>query len=462
MRLALLALSLTACGGKDAPLDSGGEAPATVPELPVSTCGGGAYDWLPTGAMGEVLAAEAAESLSLPAATVRALLDAQGLGQFTDRVTHDVQTWRVRYRTQDRGEEAEATGFVVLPAGADVAGEAVPSLLWLHPTMGFSDACAPTALGLEGAAFPILFASMGFAVAAPDYLGMAGWGEPSAELHPYVVAEPTAVASLDGLRAAAKLADAVLDDGAEVARPDPARVVHWGASEGGFAALWTDRYLPGYAPEFTSVAVVAAVPPTDLVALAARAVDGLHDTSFGLAAVLAGEAAWQGAASLDAALVPEVAAALPGEMLESCDDFPSVEGAADVGDLFTGEFIADAAAGALPTDPDAGDLGAFGCLLAESGLRDSAVPHDSEAPVFIVQAEDDDLVWSPPTEADIPALCEQGYVIEHRVCADADHVSGAVDSLPEQLDWIFARLDGDPLDAPCVLAEPEPCAPLTE
>ena len=38
-------------------------------------------------------------------------------------------------------------------------------------------------------------------VAAPDYLGMNGFGAPAEALHPYIVAEPTAVASLDAVRA---------------------------------------------------------------------------------------------------------------------------------------------------------------------------------------------------------------------------------------------------------------------
>ena len=90
--------------------------------------------------------------------------------------------------------------------GLPTAGCDAPSYSWLHPTMGFFDVCAQTALGIEGAAFPILFASMGFVVVAPDYLGMAGWGEPSPGVH---------------------------------------------------AALWADRYAPHYAPEFTAIGSIA-------------------------------------------------------------------------------------------------------------------------------------------------------------------------------------------------------------
>ena len=78
------------------------------------------------------------------------------------------KTWRVRYITQDRGQQTEATGFVFLP-DVDTSDE-FPLLLYTHPLMGFSDACAPTAIGLEGAAVPLLMSAMGLVVAAPDYL----------------------------------------------------------------------------------------------------------------------------------------------------------------------------------------------------------------------------------------------------------------------------------------------------
>ena len=65
--------------------------------------------------------------------------------------SYSVKTYRIRYVTQNQGAEIEATGLVTLPVEVE---SAAPPLLWTHPTTGFTDECAPSAQGLEGAGFP--------------------------------------------------------------------------------------------------------------------------------------------------------------------------------------------------------------------------------------------------------------------------------------------------------------------
>jgi hypothetical protein len=416
--------------------------------LPASACGA-AHAVLPPTGMGALLASERDPSLSLTAGAINALLASQGLaGVFT--ATYDVETYRVRYQTQDRGQLIEASGFVVVPKGAG----AVPTLLWTHPTVGFADQCAPTAVGLEGAAFPMLFASAGFAVAAPDYLGMNGWGAASTQLHPYIVAEPTALASLDNLRALqAVLAGPAAALGTSA---DPAQLIHWGASEGGFAALWTDRYQAAYAPEFTTVATVAVVPPTDLQGLASYGVAGLSPTAAGLAGVLIGMDDWYAADDLLSVLQPGPAASLPVELRESCNDFPTIDAITAIDQLFTPALITAASSGDWSALPD------WGCRLAESSLLDTIVPRGHDAPVFIVTAEADDLVVAAPTREDVPRLCDAGYDVQYHECAGASHTAGAANSLPVQWAWIQDRLAGRPLSGACVVGAPVECPPLTD
>ncbi len=117
-----------------------------------------------------------------------AMVELLGLPGDAFDAVYDVQTWRIRYTTQDRGRAVEATMLLSFPLGA---GE-VPTFAWLHGTTGFTDACAPSAMGIEGGAFNLLFASLGYVVVAPDYLGMNGFGEPADALHPYLVPEATA------------------------------------------------------------------------------------------------------------------------------------------------------------------------------------------------------------------------------------------------------------------------------
>ena len=146
---------------------------------------------------------------------------------------YDVRVFRIRYTTQDRGKATEATGFVALPKVPEELSELrVDLLIYLHGTAGFSDGCAPSASILDPIAGAAL-ASFGHVVVAPDYLGMNGNGPPSTQLHPYVIAEPTAIASLDAARAARELLVAV-DQPGLLARPD---VLVLGGSQGGHAAL---------------------------------------------------------------------------------------------------------------------------------------------------------------------------------------------------------------------------------
>lgn len=47
-------------------------------------------------------------------------------------------------------------------------------------------------------------ASSGYVVVAPNYISLRAFGDPTGFLHPYLVGQPTAIASLDAVRAAAK------------------------------------------------------------------------------------------------------------------------------------------------------------------------------------------------------------------------------------------------------------------
>ena len=425
----------------------------TIPDLPTAGCGAPAYDWLPIEGMGTIIDVEQDESLSWEAATIDFALAAYGLEAYGP-VPYGVDVYRVRYITQDRGQQIEATGLLSVPT-MDEPGD-VPLLLYAHPTMGFTGECAPSATGLEGAAFNILFAAMGFAVATPDYLGMNGWGEPSDFLHPYALAEPTAVASLDALRAMLQFAES---EGTN-ARPDPSNTVLWGASEGGFAALWADRYAPRYAPEFGVQGVVAAVPPTDLLGLAAVATSYVSDTTWALSAAFATVNPWYGAPSpLSDALTDAepyyFATSIPELLADTCGDFGAIGSIETVEDLYQSDVAAALATG------DYAAAEPFSCYLQESSLRDTRVPLESDSPVFIILAEDDTLVHAAPTRDDIPYLCDMGYRVQHLECSGAGHVDGALDSLPTQWDWILARVAGLPLDEEtCVINPPETCVGL--
>ncbi len=414
----------------------------TIPDLPPDPCGAGA-PFLPLEQMGEVVLSSREDTLSLTAGTVNTLLNGYDLGV---EAQVDVETYLLRYTTQDRGELVEVTAFATLPIVEP--GTEVPVILWLHPTVGFADSCAPTALGLEGAAFGILWASQGYAVVSPDYLGMRGFGAGSDELHPYIVAEATAIASLDAVRAM----EALTIERDTSARLDASRLLHWGASEGGFAALWTDRYQGAYLPDYTSVGVIAAIPPSDPMALAERATSVWSDTTWGVAAAMVSMQQYYEGPPLSDVLAPELAELMPGEMAEKCSGFEVLEGIESVEDVFTQPAIDAAQSG------DFSGLEPWECYLQQGVIRESTIERVSTAPVYMILAEDDDLAWAPPAREDITALCAQGYEIEHLECAGASHVDGAVDSLGQQLDFVARMFAGDALVASCEIQEPVVCS----
>lgn len=413
--------------------------------VPVGGCGAPEYKWLPPEGMGEIL--DQAPVIELDAETINGLLAENGF-ESLGPVEFGAQVNKIRYRTQDRGKAVEATGFVAFPVGD--AKQERPVVLWAHGTTGFSDMCAPTS-DPTGYQIPLILAAKGYVSVAPDYLGMNGWGAPSGMLHPYVVPEPTAIASLDSLRA---LYDYV-DKNPDAPSAPSAQIVLFGASEGGFATLWTDRYAPHYAPEFEIVANVAAVPPTNAFGLTKHGMTVFGPTTGALAAAIVGGWDWSGQLAPLTDVLSEgppldVATELPKQMRETCSfDLPPE--LTSTKDVYVQSFI-DAV---IAEDWDA--MGVWGCFLKHASLGDSEIPLASHTPTLVIQGEADDLVYTPVVREDLPRLCDQGYVIDHVECAGAGHVDAVLQSVPHAIRWVEERLIGAPLKEPCVIQPPTDC-----
>ncbi len=424
-----------ACGGAEEP-----ETTPTDSGMPVETpawiggCGLPEYPLLPTSDVGAVVAVEEATDLSMNLATIELTLALAGLPSEAFDVRYDVKTWRVRYVSQDRGEPVEGTMLVSFPVGA---GE-VPTFAWLHGTTGFTDACAPSAMGLEGGAFNLLFASLGYVVVAPDYLGMNGFGEPAPFLHPYLVPEVAALGSLDAVRAAWSFVPEE-DVGASASR----ELVWFGASEGGFTALWADRYQPHYLPEAEPVAVVASVPPADLPSIAVHALTVFEDATLGL---LGGLLSWHDWYRVAQPLSEAVPAALAEEAQQAIAADCSIDIAEEpttVDGVFTQAYIDATVQGDATAFPE------LSCAMEKGRLVASDVPRANDTPVLYIVAELDTLVSAAPTREAYGPLCDVGYRMNYIECEGADHVDGAVWSLPEAVAWAADRVDGLPLEDVC-------------
>ncbi|MBM4372832.1 MAG: hypothetical protein FJ098_14360 [Deltaproteobacteria bacterium] len=450
--------------GVDTAVDAAVDAVADVPEEvfsyawePDGPCGTAPYDWLPPTEVGGIVSWQPEPLGTLPASLIEQLLQEAGYPALIP-VNYGTRVFRLRYLTQDHGVLTEATAMVGIP---DVPpGEGTPletaTILYLHPTLGFGNQCALSGT-LEGAAAALLPATMGFIAVAPDYLGLCGTANPCEEVpHPYLVGEPTALASWDAVRAAHSLLGLI--DPAPAVIPD-GRVVPWGHSQGGHAALFTDRYGPVYAPEYTVPCVLSVVPPGDLAGQALLALDALDGAARLGTAFMIAAALWYdppaGPESLFNANGPKnYATWLPEVYPTTCNDSLFIQGATYIDDLYAPSFLLQVLSGGIESvDP-------WGCIALQNSIPHAAPPHLGTAPVLYLIAENDELVDRDVERAAVAELCAGGYAIDFLECSGGSHTGTAIDTIGHQVSWLFACLNGQGPSAQglCVLDDPVDCS----
>lgn len=443
----LLALN-PACQPGEAPHDS--DTDVVAPSLPVVTCGTAGWSRLP-GPLGVLVDDAPRPDLSFGAPILDLLLAESGLSTLAP-TPQGVTVRQIRYTTQDRGLAVEATGLVAIPEGAGER-EPWPVVLMLHSFAGLQGACAPSAGRLEEAIEPVLVASRGFVVIAPDFIGLDGSVAPPLP-HAPLVAEQVAVGAWDALRAGRAL----------LARPEMTPppglrddVVVWGYSQGGQGALVTERFGAYLAPDVRVAAVIAGVPPLDSVSAIQHAVDGWSDSTALSAIILAGMYRWyqpeqplstvlaNGAPTF---LADTVAAAL-SQPAETCGegfdpDVGSVE------ELYAASFVSAATAGDWEAVPP------YGCFLAEASLPSMSVPPIRWTPTLLVFGTADTVVDTSSQVAGVGALCDAGAPFRTLTCEGGDHAFAALWSIPEQVQFVRDRLDGVALEGLCA----PPLAPV--
>lgn len=409
--------------------------PPSTYGLTPARCGLPPYTWLPATQVGDVVSWNEHNLSNLTATGLKALLKTAGLTIPLDGLTHGVRNFRLRYSTQNKGQKTEATAIVSVPTGLPKAATTAPTLLWLHGTSGWNDACAPST-DLSGVGMAAVLAGYGYVVVAPDYLGMRGFGpaSPKGTVHPYLINETAALPSLDAVRATA----VALAGSASLTNADTQRLLLMGASEGGHAVLATDRFLPHYAPELHEVAAVALVPPANLASTAKQAVAKLSGQAKLLAAMWASMRLWYEAkAPLSEVLRddPPVALAsnLPEWMATTCDVNGKTKALKTIADVYQPGFIS-----ALTSDTLAEP---WACMLKENSATTMTPPRLRDAPVLMVYGDNDDLVPPAFEEANFLALCKQGYRLRWHGCKDEGHAAAAVKSLPFAMQWLADRLE---------------------
>ncbi len=412
-------------------------------------CGQAAHQWLRDPSLGEVT--HVGEEQLYSAALLSTLADIEGF-VLPEPLTHDVAIRQILYTTQDRGVLVEASTLVAYPLEA-FEQEPFELLLLLHGTAGFNDECSPSN-DTGQVIFAAVFASLGFVVAAPDYLGLKGVGDATGFVHPYLVGQPTAIASLDAARAAGRLTRDVRGGGC--VKPE---FVAFGGSQGGHAALWVDRLAPYYAPELSLVGVVATVPPADLVGQSERALGEIVKATGNVIALMGTAQFWYGhEAQLSEVFVAPYDVSIPNALATSCDPLDEVPPPDTLPELFQAPLLEAAEAGTLA------ELDPWGCILAENGLTTTSIPRiatpDSSYGILFLQGEADALVNPEIERAAFTELCAQGLPLQYLECASAPHVEATLWSVAEIVTFVRARFAGEPMDTAllCELSEAARCS----
>lgn len=329
--------------------------------------------------------------------------------------------WRILYATQNADGSAAFASAIVMRSRAP-APQPRPVIDWTHGTTGVTAGCGPSQLSEPFANVPALESALsrGWVIVATDYAGQGTSGR-----NPYLIGAGEAYSALDAVRAARHVPTLELGN----------RVVVWGHSQGGNAALWTGASAPQYAPDVDIVGVAAVAPASDLRKLIVpiqhtpvgrimssyilRAyADNYPDVRFGDYA-----AGWRGLLARDMA-----GRCLAGRAAL----FSAAEALAAGGSVFSQSPV----------------TGALGARLAENTPTRAIA-----APVMIAQGRSDELVL-PDMQADfVRDRCAAGQVIEFHQYAGEDHLSIVAPASPlnaRLLAWTEQRLSGAPAAAKCV------------
>lgn len=448
--LSILVLSL-ACGNTAPDTAGAGPDAGTETSYDGPRCGLD-FKWLAPSTMGRVL--ESDDDIDplheLEATALGIFLN--GAGYTTHRISrYETQLHRMRYQTQDKGKSVDATGYVIVPNVE--TEEEFPVILMLHGTTGLNDLCAPS-LFLDDpdspnyalAAFLSLIASYGYIVVAPDYIGLKARGKPSKSLHPYLVGEATAVASLDSVRAANRIIEK------DETKAKPGRIAVWGASQGGHAAAFTVRYAPTYAPEMDIAAAVYAIPPLDFATHAQQAIFSLYSATGNIVLAFASMADWyEVEGGLSAVFLHPYDEEIPSALKESCRP-TDLNHITDTRDLFTTRIIE------ANLEPALGGDEQWNCIMRENSLTTSSVPRENNVPGLVIHGEYDSLVEVETERAAFEELCEQGENLAYLECAEAEHTAAFFYSVDNALDFIDARLGGEPMpEGSCAITPPQRC-----
>jgi pimeloyl-ACP methyl ester carboxylesterase len=331
-----------------------------------------------------------------------------------------MQGWRILYTTTV-DDNTPATAVATVFAPSDAPAGPCPVIAWEHATTGLVQKCMPSLLSTSTKGIPeghrIVMA--GGVVIATDY-SFAEKGGP----HPYLIGEGEARAALDSVRAARQISGLTLDR----------RVVVWGYSQGGHAALWAGIAAPRYAPDLEILGVVAVAPAANIKNLLAMNVE--MDKRFG-PYLARSYSRFYPDITLEQAVRPEALDAAR-QIVNLCDFLPPEDP----------ERIE-----ALATTFDGPALATSSNKALQARLEQNTPDRPIEAPVVIAQGLSDIVVPPSATETYVEERCAAGQRLEYWTFAGRDHLTIIQPGTPLEdllIKWTTARFANEPPETGCV------------
>jgi pimeloyl-ACP methyl ester carboxylesterase len=320
-----------------------------------------------------------------------------------------VPTYKVLYLSESvAGDPIAVSGIVAVPKAATTV------LTWAHGTTGIADVCAPSKDPAGAVGFLKPFVDRGWAVAATDYEGLGTPGR-----HPYISGPSEGRGTLDIVRAIAQVPPTMT----------VGKVVVWGHSQGGHAALFAGQLAKTWTPELDVVGVVAGAPATELPLIA----KALQNTPFSGYLAL-------GAAGLNAAepTRADLSIVLTKEALDRLHVID--EACADkVNEVFD----------ALPYDhfakADPGEVEPWRSILLENDPGHAK----TDVPIYLYQGENDEQIPVAASKLLFDRLCGLGQVVERHTYPGQSHAGVIGVAFSAFSDWMDARVAGTPLRSGC-------------
>ncbi|WP_306641211.1 T9SS type A sorting domain-containing protein [Sanyastnella coralliicola] len=278
-----------------------------------------------------------------------------GLNSDLVNLQHEVDFYKVTYQTiHPNGDSVQVTGAFCLPSDLDCP---LPLSSYQHGTVALK-INVPSYQNYESR-LGLLYASAGYAITMPDYIGLGD----SPGMHLYVHAESQANASLDLIRAAHNLQDELdfeLDD----------QLFLWGYSQGGHATMALHKKIETeFSDEFT---VTGSAP-----------MSGPYDISGSQAEVLTSDEVYPTPGYMPYVILSYQE--VYGNLYEELEDIFLPQYAAVIPDLFTGLTTMGQINNAFPDVPSE--------MLVPEVLE--AFETDPQHPLRLALADNDVYDWAP-------------------------------------------------------------------